>query len=102
VDPIVAIVAAIIGVITGLGGLLVSWQTARSTSRKAEVEALSMALDSLREDYTRLDKMVNKLQIEVAAWKRRFRRVCELAGIDPDNQITRPLGRRPAEDEAGG
>jgi len=92
-----AVVAAIIGVITGLGGLLVSWQTARSTSRKVEVEALSMALDSLREDYARLDKMVNKLQIEAAAWKRRFRRVCQLFGVDPDEQITRPMGDLPDE-----
>jgi len=92
VDPAIAAAAAIIGAITGLGTLAISTLTARSTARKVEVEAVSVALSSLREDYERLDKMVNKLQVEVSAWKRRFDRVCKQAGLDPDGFITQPLG----------
>ena len=43
--------------------------------------------------HERLDKLVNKLQVEVATWRRRFKRVCEKAGLDPDEQITGPLGK---------
>jgi predicted nuclease with TOPRIM domain len=94
VDPTIAAVAAIIGAITGLGTLAISTLTAHSTARKVEVEAVSVALSSLREDYERLDKMVNKLQCEVSAWKRRFERVCAQAGLKPDTFITQPLGNR--------
>lgn len=91
-DPAVAAIAAIVGAITGLGTLAISMLTARSTARKTEVEAVSVALSSLRDDYERLDRMVNELQVEVAAWKRRFDRVCQQAGFDPDKFITRPMG----------
>ena len=91
-DPVVGAVAAIVGAITGLGALGVSVLTARSTVRKTEVEAVSLALRNLREDYERLDEMVEKLRIEVRAWKRRFERVCKQAGLDPDQFITHPMG----------
>ena len=91
-DPSIAAAVAIIGAITGLGTLAISTLAARSTARKTEVEAVSVALSSLREDYERLDKMVNKLQLEVTAWKRRFARVCQQAHFDTTEFITRPLG----------
>jgi len=102
-DPVVGAVAAIVGVITGLGALGVSVLTARSTARKVEVEAVGLALGNLREDYERLDELVDKLRIEVGAWKRRFARVCKQAGFNPDEFITQPIGTltwKLPEDEA--
>ena len=100
-DPSIAAAAAIVGAITGLGTLAISTLTARSTARKTEVEAVSIALSSLREDYERLDKMVNKLQLEVTAWKRRFERACQQAHLNADEFITRPLGNRDGDPVGG-
>ena len=83
---------AISGVLVAIGSLAVTVFTARFSARKDEVEAVTMALKSLREDYSRLDGMVNELQVEVSAWRRRFDRVCQQVGVDGREFITRPLG----------
>jgi len=100
-DPTVAVVAGVVGAITGLGTLGISLLTAKSAARKTDVEAVGLALRNLREDYERLDEMVTKLRIEVQAWKRRFARVCKQAGLVPEEFITHPLGSMMVEsDEA--
>lgn len=104
-DQTTAAVIALVSALTGLGSLFLSLYRAKHTvykesvetqslARKTDVEALSLALSSMREDYGRLDMMVNRLQIEVSTWKRRFERVCTQAGLEPDAFITRPLGNR--------
>ena len=89
-DPQTA--TTIAGVVVAIGSLAFSAFNVVFSARRSEVEALTMALKALREDYERLDGMVNGLQIEVESWRRRFDRVCKEMGIDGREFITRPLG----------
>lgn len=115
-DQTTAAVIALVSALTGLGSLFLSLYRAKHTvykesvetqslARKTDVEALSLALSSLREDYERLDGIVdeqqttiNGLDAEVRTWKRRFERVCAQAGLKPDAFITRPLGNREGQE----
>lgn len=90
-DSTLAVFLALFSACTGLATVLVSIYRSRHEVHKSDVEALTLALDGLREDYERLDLIVKMLRAEVAAWKRRFRRVCDMTGLDPDEQITQPL-----------
>jgi predicted nuclease with TOPRIM domain len=56
------IIAAIVGVVTGLGGLAVSFRTARSTVRKSEIETLDMMISRLQEENRRLCGRVDDLE----------------------------------------
>ena len=109
-DGTTALLIALLSALTGLGGLLLSVYRAKSTihketvetqslARKTDVEALSLALHNLREDYERLDARdteqqtaIEELEQEVSTWKRRFDRVCKFVGIAPGRFITQPLG----------
>ena len=115
-----ALLLAFISAVIGLGSLVKDVYKARSAIRKdtaetegtqslahkTDVEALSLVLDSLREDYDRLDGIVTRQQVTitkqqttidrldatVAAWKRRFERVCQQTNLNAGEFITRPLG----------
>ena len=80
-EAIVALLSAVVSV----GSLYVAWHTSRASAKKNEVDALRGIIAELR-------TQVDKLQREVDAWQRRFIRVCKRAGLDPDEQITGPLG----------
>lgn len=78
-------VTGLLGVIVAIGSLYVAWHTSRASARKDEVDALRGIIAELR-------LQVDGLEAEVARWQRRFVRVCRRAGLDPDEQITGPLG----------
>lgn len=124
-----ALLLAFISAVIGLGGLVrdvcktrsairkdnAETEGTQSLAHKTDVEALSLVLDSLREDYDRLDGIVTRQQViiskqqttidrldaTVAAWRRRFERACQQAHLNADEFITRPLGNR-GGDPVGG
>jgi chromosome segregation ATPase len=60
VDP--ATITALVGVLTGIGGLVISFRTARSTVRKSEIEALDLTVSRLQEENRRLCDRVDDLE----------------------------------------
>jgi hypothetical protein len=78
-------VIALLGVLISVGSLAIAFYTSRASAKKDEVDALRGIIAELR-------VQVNKLESEVRTWQRRFVRVCNRAGLDPDDNITGPLG----------
>lgn len=78
-------VSGLLGVLVAIGSLYVAWHTSRASARKDEVDALRGIIAELR-------VQVDALEAEVKAWQRRFVRVCRRAGLEPEEQITGPLG----------
>ena len=78
-------VVGLLGALVSLGSLGIAWHTSRASAKKDEVDALRGIIAELREQ-------VDDLQKEVDTWQRRFVRVCRRANLDPDEQITGPLG----------
>lgn len=87
-DNTVAAIVAIAGFITGVGGLYVSWRTARASAKKDEVQALVEIIEALR-------GRIKELETQVSAWQRRFTRLCIKYHLNPDEEITGPLGDLP-------
>lgn len=87
-DNAVAAIVAIAGFLTGVGGLIVSWRTARASARKDEVQALREIIEALRE-------RIKELESQVETWQRRFTRMCIKYHLNPDEEITGPLGGLP-------
>jgi type VI protein secretion system component VasK len=81
-------IIAVAGLVTGVGGLIVSWRTARASARKDEVQALREIIEALRE-------RIKELEAQVSAWQRRFTRLCIKYHLNPDEEITGPLGGLP-------
>ena len=77
-------VVTLLTALVSVGSLYIAWRTSRASAKKDEV-------DALRGIITELEKQVKRLRVEVDAWQRRFVRVCQRAGLDPDEQITGPL-----------
>jgi len=109
-DNTVALIVAIVGVVTGLGGLVTAWRTARASARKDEVDVLRSIIEELRKHDEAQGKelvvqagQIARLEVEVRAWKRRFERVCRQFGVSPDAQITGGLGvlREPGAQSGG-
>lgn len=90
-----ALVVALVGALTGVGGLFASWRTARASARKNDVEALRGIIDELQEYREDQARQIGRLEMEMRAWKRRFKRVCEQFGVDPDEAISGRLGGLP-------
>ena len=108
-DASVAVIVALAGVVTGVGGLFASWRTSRASARKDEVDALRGIIEELRRHDDAQAKEMNKqarqlgrLAAEVRNWKRRFERVCERFGVDPDLMITGKMGPLPEVEGDGG
>jgi len=102
-DNTVALVVAIVGAVTGLGGLATSWRTSRASAKRDDVEALRGIIDELREHVEAQAKQIGRLEVEVRAWRRRFERVCQQFGVRPEEQITGGLGALPEPGaQAGG
>ena len=78
-------ILGLLGALVSVGSLYVAWKTSRASAKKDDV-------DALRGIIAELEKQVKRLRVEVDAWQRRFVRVCQRAGLDPDGQITGPLG----------
>ena len=78
-------ILGLLGALVSVGSLYVAWKTSRASAKKDDV-------DALRGIIAELEKQVQRLRVEVDAWQRRFVRVCQRAGLDPDGQITGPLG----------
>jgi len=75
----------VVALLVSVGSLYVAWKSSRASAKKDEVDALRGIIDEL-------ESQVKRLQVKVEAWQRRFVRVCRRAGLDPDEQITGPLG----------
>ena len=92
---ILAGLAAIIGAAGGIGGIA-AWRSSRHTAHKADIDALAVALKSLREDYERLDrenddlrKRLAELEKAVAEWRKRYADLAEWVrkqGLDPEQR----------------
>lgn len=80
-------ISAVVGVIVGLGGLLISLSTAKSTAEKVKDAALATAMKSIAEDYERVERVANAAQAESDLWKRRFETACELGKLSTDEVI---------------
>ena len=100
-DSTLAAVLALFSAGTGLTTVLVSVYRSRHEVHKSDVEALALALDNLRDDYERVDRLVTRLRLDVAAWERRFNRVCRQTGLNPGRFITQPLGEFKEDDGSG-
>ena len=88
VDNGIAWFVAAAGFLTGVGSLIVSWRTARASARKDEVQALREIIEALRE-------RIKELESQVETWQRRFTRMCVKYHLNPDEEITGPLGGLP-------
>jgi len=109
VDSTVAVIVALAGVVTGVGGLFASWRTSRASARKDEVDALRGIIEELRrhddaqsKEMTKQARQLGRLAAEVRTWKRRFERVCERFGVNPNQMITGRLGPLPEGEDGIG
>jgi len=65
VAVVVGLIVGIVGGLTGIGGLYVSWQTSRTSARKSAVDELAAVLENMREDYARIDAENTALRVRV-------------------------------------
>jgi len=79
-------VIGIAGVAISVGSLYIAYHTSRASAKKDEVDALRGIIAELR-------TQVDRLEVEVKAWQRRFVRACIKGGLEPEEYITGPLGR---------
>ena len=98
-------IIAIIGALTGAGGLLAAWRTSRSSAKKNDVEALREIIEGqskyIEEQAKRIEKQdsqiekqderIGVLEAQVKTWQRRFMRLCTKYNISPDSEITGPM-----------
>jgi len=91
-------VVAVIGALTGAGGLLAAWRTSRSSAKKNDVDALREIIEGqskyIEEQDKRIEKQDSRIEVlegQVKTWQRRFVRLCTKYGISPDSEITGPL-----------
>jgi len=106
VNETTAIIVALAGAVTGVGGLLVSLRTSRASARKDEVDVLRGIIEELRrhdeaqgKEIAAQAQQIGRLESEVSTWKRRFARVCQRFGLNPDDEITGRLVPLPGQAE---
>jgi len=84
-------IVALVGALTGVGGLLAAWRTSRSSAKKNDVDALRGIIDEQGEYIAAQGKRIEVLEGQVKTWQRRFMRLCAKYSISPDSEITGPL-----------
>ena len=91
-------IVAIVGALTGAGGLLAAWRTSRSSAKKNDVDALREIIEGqskyIKEQDGRIEEQdgrIGILEAQVKTWQRRFMRLCTKYNISPDSEITGPM-----------
>ena len=82
-------IAAIVGFITGIGGLIVAWRTSRASAKKDEVDALCAIIETLRDEVDRWQGMYNELAEKYEQLERMHDALCQFVrklGYDPDTK----------------